>query len=112
MVLYRVLSDWNGPLRLRGLLDLAASAYSFGMVMLVLTMILGGTSADRFVKILALLLFANGVVLIDDGILSVRSRIDRTWGKLLHGGRARLIGMLKIQTGSAALLLCTIGLSV
>lgn len=112
MILYRVLSDWNGPLRLRGLLDLAASAYGSGMVILIMFMILGVMSADQFVKVLSLLLFANGVVLIDDGVLSVRSRIDRTWGKLIHGGRARLLGMLKIQAGSAALLLCTIGLSV
>lgn len=82
------------------------------MVILIMFMILGVMSADQFVKVLALLLFANGVVLIDDGVLSVRSRIDRTWGKLIHGSRARLLGMLKIQAGSAALLLCTIGLSV
>lgn len=112
MALFRSPIDWNGPLRLHGVLDLLTTGYGLGTVVLVAAFALGDMTALRFVKTLSLLLFVIGSVLCVDGILGVRTRLDRTWGTCRRGGAAAMIGTTKIATGLIAMLLVSVGISL
>jgi hypothetical protein len=66
----------------------------------------------RFSKWLTLLIFAMGSVLAVDGILSLRTGIDRTWHRRRDGRSARLMGGAKIAGAVYALLMVVIGVTL
>lgn len=109
IVLIRSPFDWHGPLRLRGLLDLAHTLYGIATVILVVSFAVMQFSALHFVKIFTLLLFIKGSILITDGVLGSRSHIDRTMGKLRSGRTALFYAVGKIASGLFALGLTAIG---
>ncbi len=109
IVLIRSPFDWNGPLRLRGLLDVAHTVYGIATVILVVSFALMQFSALHFVKMFTLLLFIQGSILITDGVLGALSRIDRTMGKLRSGRAAFTYAIGKIACGLCALALTAIG---
>lgn len=112
IVLLRSPLDWNGPLRMRGLLDVASTAYGFATVVLVVTFVISDMSAITFAKALTLLLFVIGSILCVDGGLGLRSRIDRTWKALRFGRVAVWFSAAKIACGVTAMLLVTVGLGL
>ena len=112
LVLIRWPLDWNGPRRLRGLLDVVATGHGVATILLVLLFILSDMTPLRLVKAITVLLFVIESVLLVDGDLSIRTRIERTWGRRSNGGQALVCGTGKIASGAFALLLCAMWLSL
>jgi len=103
---------WTRPRRLlvSGLLDAGASFYGIATVCLVVAFAIAPTSGRDFVKAFTVLLFVIGSVLAVDGILAVRTGIDRTWSVRRTGRPARFLGVAKVLTSAAALLLVMVGI--
>ena len=78
---------WSQPRRLlmSGLLDAGASLYGIATVCLVAAFAISPSSGREFVKAFTLMLFVIGSVLAVDGILAVRTGIDRTWSTRRKG---------------------------
>lgn len=93
-----------------GLLDAGASFYGIATVCLVVAFAAAPTSGREFVKAFTLMLFVIGSVLAVDGILAVRTGIDRTWSIRRIGRPARLLGVAKVLAATAALMLVIIGI--
>lgn len=89
---------WSQPRRLlmSGLLDAGASLYGIATVCLVAAFAISPSSGREFVKAFTLMLFVIGSVLAVDGILAVRTGIDRTWSTRRKGRSARALGVGKI----------------
>ena len=112
LVLFRSPLDWRGPLRLRSLFDLASGSYGVAMVALIAAFAFSDMSALRFARTLSVLLFVIGSLLLVDGALSVRTRIDRTWGVVRSGAPAAGIGGGKLASGAVAILMVCVGISL
>lgn len=93
-----------------GLLDAGASLYGNATVCLVVAFAIAPTSGREFVKACTLMLFVIGSVLAVDGILAVRTGIDRTWSTRRTGRSARALGVAKVFAATAALMLVMIGI--
>ncbi|MDO7836872.1 hypothetical protein Q4610_17640 [Sphingobium sp. HBC34] len=112
MILLRWPTDWNGPKRLRGLLDVGFALYGLLTIALVAAFIVTGLTPHAFAKGFSVLLFIIGSVLAADGVLGLRTGMDRT-GKQLRSGRpARVLAGGKLVAGSAAIVLLCIGLAL
>lgn len=111
-----VLIPWplgsSGSLRLHSLLALATTAYGIAMVTLVAVFVVSEMTPRRFVSVLSVLLFVIGSVLIVDGILSARTRIDVTWHRRRTGKPATLMGLGKAVSGALAMVLTLVGLGL
>jgi len=94
------------------LLDLVGSAYGIATCLAVIVFALSGMDTRGFAKCVTVLLFVIGSLLLVDGTLSVRTKIDRTWGITRTGLAACVIGLSKIGAGVAALLLVAVGISL
>lgn len=112
MVLIRSPFDRNGPLRLRGLLDIASHIYGIATIIMVISFVFAGMSPLFFVKLLALLLYLIGSILLTDSVLGLLSRIDRTWGQVRYNGKAHLFSVGKLAAGLIAVMLTIIGLMI
>ncbi|CAM3030622.1 hypothetical protein [Sphingomonas zeae] len=112
MVLLRPPAGRLDPGRVRGLFDLAGAVTGILMMVLISAFVLTSMSPLRFSKWLTLLIFAMGSVLAVDGILSLRTGIDRTWHRRRDGRSARLMGGAKIAGAVYALLMVVIGVTL
>lgn len=103
---------WSRPRRLlmSGLLDAGASLYGIATVCLVIAFAVSPTSGREFVKAFTLMLFVIGSVLVVDGILAVRTGIDRTWSNRRTGRPACVLGLAKVLVAMVALMLVIIGI--
>ena len=103
---------WTRPRRLlvSGLLDAGASLYGIATVCLVVAFAIAPTSGREFVKAFTLMLFVIGSVLAVDGILALRTGIDRTWSVRRTGRPAQFLGVAKVLTSAAASLLVMVGI--
>ena len=112
MILLRRPTDWNGPKRLRGLLDNGFALYGLLTIGLVAVFIVTGLSPHGFATAISVLLFIIGTVLATDGVLGLRSGMDRTGKRLRVGRSARVVAGGKLAAGAAAILLLCIGLTL
>lgn len=112
MVLLRWPTDWTGPKRLRGLLDLGFALYGLLTIALVGAFALGALSPHAFAKAFSILLFVVGSVLTADALLGFRSGLDRTARHLRAGVGARVLACAKLASGIAALILLCVGLAM
>ncbi len=112
MVLIRWPTDRHGPRRLRGLLDLGFGLYGILTVGLVATFVISGLSTHAFVKGFSVLLFILGTGLATDGVLGLRSGLDKTGERLRVGRGARVAAGGKLAAGGAAILLLCLGLAL
>ena len=112
LVLVRSPADRQGPRRLRSLFDLVSAGYGIAMVALIAAFAVIHLGPLGFSRALAVLLFVIGPLLCVDGVLSLRTRIDRTWGRLRQGGAASAIGAGKVVSGAIALAMAWIGLTL
>ena len=105
---------WSQPRRLlmSGLLDAGASLYGIATVCLVAAFAISPSSGREFVKAFTLMLFVIGSVLAVDGILAVRTGIDRTWSTRRKGRSARALGVGKILASNAALMLVIVDILI
>jgi hypothetical protein len=101
-----------GPKRLRGLLDIGFALYGLLTIGLVAVFIVTGLSPHGFAKAISVLLFIIGTVLATDGVLGLRSGMDRTGKRLRVGRSARVVAGGKLAAGAAAILLLCIGLTL
>ena len=108
-MLFRSPLDWRGPLRLRSLFDLASAAYGLAMIALVTVFVTTDMTPLGFARALSVLLFVIGSLLCVDGVLSLRTKLDRTWGALRRGVAARTIGLGKLASGALAIVMVWIG---
>ncbi|MDX3911609.1 MAG: hypothetical protein QHC67_17635 [Sphingobium sp.] len=99
-------------MRLLGLFDLAFSLQAYATIAIGALFALGTLSLPGLVKAIAILLYVMGSILLADGVLGLVSGIDRTWGRLHHGGRAMAFASGKLVAGSLALMLTIIGLLI
>lgn len=112
MVLLRWPTDWNGPKRLRGLLELGFVLYGLLTITLVAAFIITGLSPHAFAKGFSVLLFIVGSVLAADGVLGLRTGMDKTGMRLRSGPRARVFAGGKVAAGLAAIALLCAGLTL
>lgn len=112
MILLRWPTDWNGPKRLRGLLDVGFALYGLLTIALVAAFIITGLTPHAFAKGFSVLLFIIGSVLAADGVLGLRTGLDRTGKRLRSGRPARVLAGGKLVAGSAAITLLCIGLAL
>lgn len=112
MVLIRWPLDWKGPKHLRGLLDVGFTAYGIATLVLVAVFALAPMSARSFMHLFSLLLFVAGTLLGADGILGLRTGLDRTGKRFLTGKAAHIMASLKIAAGTLAMILFALGLSL
>ncbi|KEQ54785.1 hypothetical protein [Sphingobium chlorophenolicum] len=112
MILQRALTDWNGPRRLCCLLDLGIALYGLLTVSLVAAFVITGLTPHGFVKGFSVLLFIVGSALATDGVLGLRTRLDRTYGRLRVGTSALGLAVAKLLAGIAAILLLCVGLTL
>lgn len=105
---------WSRPSRLvvTGLLDAGASLYGVATICLIVAFALTPTSVREFVKAFTLMLFVIATVLAVDGILAIRTAIDRTWSRRRFGSLARGLGIAKITAAAAALTLMITGMFI
>lgn len=112
MVLIRWPLDWNGPKRLRGLLDFGFTLYGLATLALVLLLAITNMPLRTFMHLFSVLLFVVGTLLAVDGFFGLRTGLDRTGKRLRSGGAARLLGFLKIAGGILAALVMVVGISL
>lgn len=112
MVLIRWPLDWNGPKRLRGLLDVGYTVYGLATLALVGAFAFVPMSVRTFVHLFSVLLFVAGTLLGVDGILGLRTGLDRTDKRVLTGKAAYIMASLKIAAGTLAMILLAMGLAV
>lgn len=110
MIVMRSPTDWNGPRRLRSLFDLGFAVYGLLTVSLVATFALTGLTPHAFAKWFSVLLFIVGSALVGDGLLGLRTRMDRTCGRLRLGRCALALASAKLLGGTMAILLIGVGL--
>lgn len=105
---------WSRPRRLlmSGFLNAGASLCGIATVCLVADFAISPSSGRKFVKAFTLMLFVIGSVLVVDGILAVRTGIDRIWSTRRYGRSACVLGVGKILASAAALMLVIFGLLV
>ncbi len=112
MVLIRWPLDWNGPKRLRGLLDFGFTLYGLATLVLVLLFAITNMPPRIFMHLFSVLLFVVGTLLALDGVLGLRTGLDRTGKRLRSGRAARLVGSLKIAGGILAATLLAVGMNL
>jgi len=112
MILLGAPTKWNRPKRLRCLLDLGFTVYGLLTVSLVVAFLITGLSPHGFAKCFSVLLFIAGSALFADGVLGVRTRMDKTYGRLRIGRGALALAAAKLIGGTVAILLLGIGLSL
>lgn len=110
LVLAPSLLNPRGPHTLRSLLDLAGGLYGTATLVLVVVFLLSGMPALYFVKYFSVLLYVIGSALLVDGFLGLRSKIDRTWGKLRYANHAILMAIGKLNAGAMAIVLTIVGI--
>lgn len=98
--------------KLRNVLDLVGSAYGIATMALVLAFVMSEMDVRTFAKAVTILLFVIGSLLIVDGVLSLRTRVDRTFNVTRRGVAAAMLGSGKLGAGMAAFILVATGLSL
>ncbi|WP_207105753.1 hypothetical protein [Sphingomonas sp. CFBP 8760] len=98
--------------RLHSLLDVGGAIYGLSTLDLITAFILSEMNARTFAKIVTILLFVFGSLLLVDGVLGFGTRIDRTWSVVRRGGIAKLIGGGKAAAGMTAFGLVLVGLTL
>jgi len=112
MILLRSPMAWNGPKRLRSLFDLGFAIYGLLTISLVAAFVMTGLAPHTFAKWFSVLLFILGSALAGDGVFGLRSRIDKTYGRLRFERLALALAGAKLLVGMLALLLLGIGLAL
>lgn len=112
MVLIRWPLDWNGPKRLRSLLGVGFTVYGIATLALVTVFALAPMSARTFMHLFSVLLFVAATLLGVDGILGLRTGLDRTGKRVLMGKPAHIMASLKIAAGTFAMILLVMGLAL
>lgn len=98
--------------QVRNVLDLIGSAYGIATTGLVLAFVTSEMDAKVFVKAVTILLFVIGSLLMVDGTLAVRTKVDRTFNITRRGLAAVMLGSGKIAAGVAAFVLVGTGISI
>ena len=101
---------WRHTYRLYNVLDLVGRFHGIGTLILVLGFAISNMTALAFAKAFTVLLFMIGSILITDGVIGLRTAIDRSWNFTRRGSSARLYAAGKIASGTAGLVLTTVGL--
>jgi hypothetical protein len=101
-----------GQVRIRSVLGIASACYGVAVVLLIVAFALTQIEARQFVKLFTLLLFVIGSVLAVDGVLALRTGVDRTWERLRAGRSAKVMGAGKLAAGAVATLLVAIGVTL
>lgn len=101
---------WRHTYRLYNVLDLVGRLHGVGTLILVLGFAFSNMTALAFAKAFTILLFIIGSILITDGVIGWRTAIDRSWNFIRRGSSARLYAAGKIVSGTAGLVLTTLGL--
>lgn len=101
-----------GGYRLKNVLDLVGAAYGVATSILVIGFMLTEMDARTFAKAFTILLFVIGSLLLVDGFLSVRTKIDRTLNVIRCGVTAQMMGVGKAAAATIALLLVTVGIAL
>lgn len=104
------LIPWGRTYRLYNVLDFIGRLHGVGTLILVLGFVFSNMTALAFAKAFTILLFIVGSVLITDGVIGFRTAIDRSWNFIRRGSSARLYATGKIISGTAGLVLTTVGL--
>ena len=112
MVLIRWPLDWNGPKRLRSLLGVGFTVYGIATLALVAVFAFAPISARAFMHLFSVLLFVAGTLLGADGILGLRTGLDRTGKRVLTGKAAYIMASLKIAAGTFGMILLAMGLAL
>ncbi len=112
MVLIRWPLDWNGPKRLRGLLDFGFTLYGLATLALVVLLAITNLPLRTFIHLFSVLLFVVGTLLGVDGILGVRTGLDRTGKRVSRGSAARILASSKVAGGVLAALMMAVGISL
>lgn len=98
--------------RICNLIDLIGKAYGIATLFLVVTSVVFGMDAKTFAKAFTILLFVVGSHLLADGVLSIRTQIDRTLNVIRCGIVARMMGVGKTAAATIAFLLVTVGVTL
>ncbi len=98
-----------GTSRIHSVLGIASACYGVAVVLLIATFALTQMEARQFVKLFTLLLFVIGSVLAVDGVLALRTGIDRTWERQRSGRAAVVMGVGKLTASAIATMLVAIG---
>ena len=110
MVLLRPLVRRSAAPRVAGLLQCSYALYGFATVALVTAFILLPMPPRTFARQCAVLLFIIGGVLIVDGALGIRARVDRFADQVRAGTTALTTAAFRVSAGVIAMLLCAYGL--
>ena len=79
---------------------------------MVISFALFDMSAQVLAKMVNVLLFVIGSMLVTDGIVGLRSAIDRSWNVTRRSTAARLSAAGKVDAGVAGLMLTTVGIAI
>ena len=110
MVVLRPLMPRSGGRRVFGLLQCGYALYGIATIALVAAFIFLPMPPRTFARQFAVLLFIIGSVLITDGVLGIRARIDRIADQVRTGRAAVAIAAFRVGAGILAMLLCAYGL--
>lgn len=112
MTIARSPLEHPSQVRIRSVLGVASACYGVAVVLLIATFALTQMEARQFVKLFTLLLFVIGSVLAVDGVLALRTGIDRTWERKRSGRSAKIMGLGKLAASAVATLLVTVGVTL
>lgn len=101
-----------GAYRLCNLLDLVGAIYGVSTLALMIAFSLSDMSARVFAKAVTVLLFVFASMLITDGVLGLRTAIDRTWDVTRRGTPARVRAVGKLGGGVAGSILTAVGMAL
>ncbi|MBA3898349.1 MAG: hypothetical protein H0X36_14720 [Sphingomonadaceae bacterium] len=102
---------WTRPRGVVLLLETINTLQGIGMMLAGILFVIGTTTLRGLCTCVALALFASATAYIADGVLAWRTRLSRTFGRILTGSEARAAGAATIVFGLAALLLSFAGLA-
>lgn len=99
-----------GLYQLCNVIDLVGSVYGAVTMLLVLSFTVSEMEPRTFAKGVTILLFIIGSLLLVDGVLSLKTAIDRTFQTIRYGLAARILGTGKALAGLLATALILVGL--
>ncbi|MGF7151950.1 hypothetical protein FHS96_005618 [Sphingomonas zeicaulis] len=109
MIRLRPLLGRGGTARIVGLLQCGYAAHGLATITLVAAFLILPMPARTFARQFAILLFIIGSVMIVDGAIGIRTRIDHVADRLRTGRAALVAATLRFSGGTIAMMLCIYG---
>jgi hypothetical protein len=100
---------WTRPRQVVLLLGTINTLQGIGMMLAGILFVIGTTTLRGLCTCVALALFVSASAYIADGVLAWRTRLSRTFGRILIGSEARVAGAATMAFGLTALLLSFAG---